>query len=347
MSKRILWLLILIPQLASGQYCENFNTLTKTQLDSVGWDASPLNGWSVSKTGAYVGKSAFVSAGIGSAINLVSGCLHANSPTETIAFVYTFKNGNGRLKIGIQDGFGVAGTGVVWLATLPVVNVWTVYSLTFTPSFNPYRIVLYLGNTVASSKIGIDNYCLANSSFLGICTLLPIELSGFSARVLNSSSIKSGTKVRLSWQTESEQNSKSFVLLRSTNNLNFDSIGMVKASGTSVAQLHYSYEDAVVGSGQIYYRLKSIDNDGQYSFSDIVSIALSNADEQSWFISDEVFHYSGTGNTQLVIYSAQGQMVYNKMLSSDLNEDLHFLIPGIYFVRLTDSFTSMKSFVIF
>src|ERR1043165_7621604 len=120
--KKIIWSLILLPQLALCQYCENFNTLSKTQLDSIGWDGSPNSGWSVVSSGAYQGKSAFLSAGIGSILNFVSPCFSSNSSTETISFVYTFKNGNGIFRVGIQDAFAATGTGVIWLYTLPIVH---------------------------------------------------------------------------------------------------------------------------------------------------------------------------------------------------------------------------------
>src|SRR5262245_44604402 len=147
MIRRLLSLLILLPRLAQCQFCEDFNSYSKGQLAAIGWNAVPDNGFAINKSGAYSGKSAFISAGIGNVMYLVTPCFTSNSSTETLTFQHTFNTGSGTFCVGIQDGFAATATGVIWLDTMGVINAWTPFSMTFTLPFSNFRIVYFLGNT--------------------------------------------------------------------------------------------------------------------------------------------------------------------------------------------------------
>ncbi len=90
--------------------------------------------------------------------------------------------------------------------------------------------------------------------------VLPVELTYFVC-----SSNAEG--ILLSWQTASEFNSDYFVIeYASDDSLRFGSIGVVNAAGNSNTLLNYSFSDA--GSG--YYRLKQVDNDGHFTYSNTI-----------------------------------------------------------------------------
>ena len=322
--------LLFAPLLSWSQYCEDFNSDSKTVLDSLGWDATPNNGWSVVKTGAYEGRSCFLNAGIGGSINLLSECNISNSTNETVSFQYTFNFGSGLFMVGVQSAYNPPNTGVLWLDTVENVGTWTAYSLSFTSPFNPYRIVFNLTNTSSSSKIGIDDLCFANSTEEGICVLLPVELTYFTADPVNSGELT--PEIRLSWGTESELNSKSFIVLRSRNQLEFESIAEMNAAGYSSAPIEYSYTDKVSSAGQYYYRLKQLDLDGTYTFSNIVAVSVQGV-QPTWSFTNGILHNISNSNVDLVIYSSTGMIVYTHSLSTGSTMDLRFLPPGIYFAR--------------
>lgn len=81
---------------------------------------------------------------------------------------------------------------------------------------------------------------------------LPLKLSSFN-------SIQQGNTVELSWTTESELNSRSFTIQRSTDAVHFNDIAIIDGSGTSSARRTYSYTDSLPFSGTAYYRLKQSD----------------------------------------------------------------------------------------
>ena len=104
---------------------------------------------------------------------------------------------------------------------------------------------------------------------------LPVELSSFSLEI-----VKEGVKI--SWQTATEINNYGFQIERRDNlrGLNLDNdgnlegftpIGFVAGHGNSNSTKDYSFTDNTIStSGKYAYRLKQIDNDGSFSYSQVV-----------------------------------------------------------------------------
>jgi hypothetical protein len=98
---------------------------------------------------------------------------------------------------------------------------------------------------------------------------MPVELTLFTGTL-------NGKNVELHWRTETEVNNYGFEIERAEENTKWDNIGFVKGNGNTNSPKEYSYTDlAETPSGMYYYRLKQIDNDGTYEYSDIVSVDIS------------------------------------------------------------------------
>ncbi len=98
----------------------------------------------------------------------------------------------------------------------------------------------------------------------GTTTVLPVELINFTA-------VKADLGLELQWQTASELNNEKFEIEMSQNGRRFKKIGEVKGYGTTQTQVDYDFEVKEPPVGLSYYRLKQIDFDGQFEYSDIVS----------------------------------------------------------------------------
>jgi hypothetical protein len=93
----------------------------------------------------------------------------------------------------------------------------------------------------------------------------PVELTSFTSNISNG-------KVNLSWTTATEQNNNGFQVERSSmDNCSWASIGFIKGAGSSNSPKHYSFIDNSVLNGKYNYRLKQIDNDGKYKYSNLVT----------------------------------------------------------------------------
>jgi hypothetical protein len=91
---------------------------------------------------------------------------------------------------------------------------------------------------------------------------LPVKLVYFNVKA-------EGKKAHLSWQTATEQNSDRFDIERSTDGFRFEKIGQVKAAGNSTSHIDYNYFDQGPKKGINYYRLKEVDIDNSFEFSEI------------------------------------------------------------------------------
>lgn len=97
---------------------------------------------------------------------------------------------------------------------------------------------------------------------------LPVELSSFNANAKNG-------LVQLSWRTISETNSLMFDVERKSENSEWTKIGEVIAAGNSNSPKDYSFADRKLTSGKYQYRLKMIDADGSYQYSNIAEVEIS------------------------------------------------------------------------
>jgi hypothetical protein len=96
--------------------------------------------------------------------------------------------------------------------------------------------------------------------------VIPVELTSFTASVI-------GNGVKLNWSTATETNNRGFEIQRSVNNREFTAIDFVQGHGTTTDKREYSYLDNSGAAGTIYYRLKQIDYDGTFEYSQVVEVA--------------------------------------------------------------------------
>ncbi len=99
---------------------------------------------------------------------------------------------------------------------------------------------------------------------------LPVELMAFWAN-------KDKERITLRWETGSERNACCFEIEHSTDGLTFSTIGSVTAKGDSDNGDKYQFEDTNPSTGLNYYRLKPLDRDGDFTYSDIEEVQWSNA----------------------------------------------------------------------
>ncbi|MEJ2495023.1 MAG: FG-GAP-like repeat-containing protein [Ignavibacteriaceae bacterium] len=169
---------------------------------------------------------------------------------------------------GIPHYFLATSIGIFFTTVLNGVStVWT------------QEAVSKIGNVVCTMLDWRDNDgTLAVATHgLGIFTTqitspLPVELSSFTANIYNNT-------VQLNWRTESEVNNYGFEINRKpgsedTKDNKWTKIGFVEGSGNSNSTKDYSYTDRTVGYGRYNYRLKQIDNDGQFNYSDVVQVDM-------------------------------------------------------------------------
>ena len=86
-------------------------------------------------------------------------------------------------------------------------------------------------------------------------------------------------KVTLRWATLTEMDNRGFEVYRSTDGTNWQYAGFVAGAGNSNIRVDYSFEDNNLSPKKYYYRLKQVDHNGQYKFSNIAAVTLYDRDQ--------------------------------------------------------------------
>ncbi|MCL6495447.1 MAG: PQQ-binding-like beta-propeller repeat protein [Ignavibacterium sp.] len=108
--------------------------------------------------------------------------------------------------------------------------------------------------------------------FSGGTDIIPVEFSTFYASV-------NGSEVNLIWTTATETNNYGFEIQRAVisdqlKNLRWQSIGFIKGNGTTTEPNQYSFVDKNLSAGKFAYRLKQIDFDGTFEFSNTIEVTI-------------------------------------------------------------------------
>jgi hypothetical protein len=186
-------------------------------------------------------------------------------------------------------------------------------------------------------------------------SIIPVELTSFSASVFDG-------QVRLVWKTATEKNNSGFVIERSTNNLSYERIGFVEGMGTTTQTTSYSFFDKSALSGKYYYRLKQVDYNGAFEYSNVVEVDLGIPQKfelmQNYpnpFNPSTVIAYSLSANSlvTLKVYDVLGNEVsalvnqFQPAGSYQVTFNANNLADGVYFYTLTtDNFTSTKKMIL-
>ncbi len=122
----------------------------------------------------------------------------------------------------------------------------------------------YYTSSTGWQSIGSANLMITSYVSDTTTTVTPVELVGFSGAV-------KGNNVLLTWKTATETNNHGFEVQRSMDRKTFSDVGFVQGSGTTTEEHSYSYSDNPQGE-KIYYRLKQIDLNGGYTYSNIIEV---------------------------------------------------------------------------
>ncbi|MES1181636.1 MAG: T9SS type A sorting domain-containing protein, partial [Flavobacterium sp.] len=189
-------------------------------------------------------------------------------------------------------------------------------------------------------KIADANICgaaISSAVYTILDGTLPIKLTSFTAQ-------KQNGKALLKWHTDTEINTTSIVVEKSTAGiLGFTEIGRIAPTGDDS---YYSFTDNHLMSGVNYYRLKTIDWDGHINYSEIRSINNNGLDKEDIQLfpnpvkskTQLTLPGAGSSNAVVTIYNAQGALVQSENAANKQVIELNFskLSNGIYLVKYSD-----------
>ncbi len=193
------------------------------------------------------------------------------------------------------------------------------------------------GATIRNGLTGFSDFTTVQSQ-----TPLPIELLSFDAK-------PNQLGVLCSWVTATETNNDHFELERSKTGISFAKIGTMRGygPGTSVHNMDYKFQDEDVCTGTVYYRLKQVDIDGRFTYSEIVAVSCKNsllsiAPNPASSSLKLNFFESQAGNISVEVTDLLGQVVLTKSYVvekgfNDRNIDISILSNGVYYLKLVSA----------
>jgi hypothetical protein len=170
---------------------------------------------------------------------------------------------------------------------------------------------------------------------------LPVTLTSIRGEV-------TGTTNTVYWTTAAEVNSHKFIVERSTDGTNFNSIGEVVSravNGNSSSPLLYNFTDVNPVQGKQYYRLQMIDRNGRSTQSAIVTLRRGGGKIEIVDVRPNpttglvYFNVLGSNsNVQVAVRDLNGKEVIRKGLvqSNNFSIDLGRLANGMYILEAVD-----------
>ncbi len=191
--------------------------------------------------------------------------------------------------------------------------------------------------------------------YTAVINSIPVELVSFNART-------SGGQNIIEWQTSTERNNRGFEVERSFNGKNFTVRGFVEGKGTTTQLHYYTFSDEGV-NGKVFYRLKQVDFNGEYKYSNVIEVnSTSSIDYQlaqnypNPFNPATLISYTlpYDGFVTLKVYDVLGREVktlingFQQAGIHTINFDASGLNSGVYFYKMEagNNFSSIKKMIL-
>jgi len=241
--------------------------------------------------------------------------------------------------------YATTGENNIYAYTLDLQDLWS----DNIPNVNTSGVAIGLNGLIAvagANKIKV--YTAGNP--------VPVELTSFTAEA-------NKNNVILKWSTSTELNNNGFEIQRKFEENDYLTIGFVKGEGTTIDPKEYYYIDEDLANDKYDYRLKQIDYNGRYEYSDEVEVEVVNVNEfdlsQNYpnpFNPSTEIEFSlpeDVSNVKLLIYNALGEKVaelVNTALTAGKYQyqwNAKNVATGMYIYELrTDEFVAVKKMVL-
>lgn len=160
-----------------------------------------------------------------------------------------------------------------------------------------------------------------------------------------------GTAVHLTWSVAGGTNNSKYIVEHSSDARTFSPIGELSRGVSAASNQRYEFPHRTPSHGANYYRIKQIDADGKYSYSNVADIDYKGQGETLTVFpnpaSDKItVVFKGVRETEnLRIYNATGLLVKEVSIRQTASVSISDLPPGVYLIHVKNSPGNKYTFV--
>ncbi|MBL7740236.1 MAG: T9SS type A sorting domain-containing protein [Chitinophagaceae bacterium] len=256
----------------------------------------------------------------------------------------------------LSDGGTYSADGYSWRRMLGEIDehpgISSDLDVTFTATFNAVSVVRFRlgfeyekgngGSTTVDREYATEFTCLSYPQQ----STLPVKLLSFTGNYRNQATY-------LNWATENELNFAHFEVERSSSGTGFATIGQRASTSVNSSRQSYQYADDLssIAGNVFYYRLKMVDNDGQFKYSNVIMVRKDskaingiaiNPNPVVNGIATVRFTATAMGSVNFTVLDMNGRTVlqqqnrvYDGNNSISLN-NLDRLQPGVYLLQMSN-----------
>ncbi|MEM7036615.1 MAG: T9SS type A sorting domain-containing protein, partial [Bacteroidota bacterium] len=197
-----------------------------------------------------------------------------------------------------------------------------------------------------TSNLGTPNFVetvflAAPGGAIDGCVVLDITLNDFTAWPTED------RKVQLEWNAIEDATAKHYEIERSFDGMNFTQIGVTPVQPGAGEFHDYQFKDHGPGEGLNYYRLRMVDFDGQFDYSEVREVQFDEGisgwvaypvPAQSQFTLTRALPRTG-GEGVLSLYNEIGQQVWTyrpSAVETEIQVDASQLAAGVYYLRYVE-----------
>ena len=248
-------------------------------------------------------------------------------------------NGDGTctydISIIVDSGNGASGTATFSIGGS---TVHTENNCTCNPTTITFPVTVTCGSTINIDVVydapGNGNDCTGSTGDF----TLPVEWLKMSLKRI-------GDDNQIEWSTQNEVNSEKFIVQHSFDGKTFRNLSEVSSFGNTDVINYYSYSHYYPLNRSCYYRVKQVDYDGNFSFSELLIFFREDQSDIDLYPNPvkNVVNFGGDIYSSWSIMSMEGKEI-KRGSSSQVN--LQLLDPGLYIVRFKTSLgTIVKQFI--
>jgi predicted outer membrane repeat protein len=249
---------------------------------------------------------------------------------------------NVKLPTGPGDAAGIANLNVIQFHGISATGTPGTYS-GGTAVIDPNDADIVWNNTLNRWEISFDVTGFSGFIIVPVGGVpLSLNLLSFTGQLVNG-------KTQLQWQTANEINTSYFKIEKSIDGTHFDSLTTTKAAGSG--DNSYSTVDEQTQIGDNYYRLKSVNNDGTFIYSNIVLINKSSSLQINSLLvypnpsSNQItVSYDNTENAIINVISLDGQKVLTTSSNGQTKTiiNINQLASGTYFIEYNNNGETLR-----